>query len=587
VVSAHPSLAELEADFAESPQRVRKHLQFWKTEEHADFLAAAAQYLAGAPESAFAKLLIATLRGDGRSMQELLLKPAPLEADAALRVLSLAARSDPSYPVTLLGILRAEAEKSSGIYSPAELIRLIELLQAVVDENALVPVLIPLCGHASKQVRSKAVLLAANHGKRVDTRVDGLGDIDHRVRANAVEALWGESDPAAQQLFLNAAKDEHHRVAANALYGLYRAGNVAALQKIPAMLRQPDPNRQMAAAWVVGKTGDSRFLPCLEALLPVVSGRARSNLIHAARAIEARKRRLAAMPPLEMEAIRLERLEQGRIYCSFRAFGPGRTPIPASALGPTSVMVTDGEIRVDSVVLESRGSAHAAHVILLLPHRAGGDDPYAMRICEAAKAALEVKRPQDAWAILRYEPRWKSEEGGEALPDAFSPVFSTEANRLLAGPRPSGEILAPSFEAALAAAVGAFPDEVSYRCILALRDQALPALEGDAGFSSERLQKLAQSLNVSLHFLGTSPGEDPETRIWGELTRRLKGFALSKVPESELPAKLALLASACGGAFELSYALGRPGPAAQAPARFPIQVEAFTDFGYGKLLMED
>ncbi len=586
VVSTRPCLGELEVEFGESPLKVRKALQLWKTDDYPQFLNEAAAFLKATDETPFAKLLLSTLRGDGRSLQDLLLKERPLEADEALRVLSLAAKADPSYPVALLGILRSEAEKQSGSFSALELIRLLELLQSVVDVNVLLPVLTPLCQHPDKQLRSKAVLLAAGPGRKAQANVDALGDMDHRVRANAVEALWGESDDGAIEIFVNALRDSHHRVAGNGLLGLHRAGNTMALQRIPAMLRQGDPNRQMAAAWVMGKTADPRFLGCIETMLPVSTGRTRSNLLHAARAIDERKKRLSALPPVELTLLASERGEKGRVHCTFTARLKDGEALRPEDLRATELIVQDGELRVDAVRLEKRGSAQASHVVLVLPARKGVDDPYAVKLIEAAEAVLQAKRGRDHWAILKYDPVWRGEEarnaegaGSVGLAAAIPVEFSTSAESLRSGALRATKLSVGSLESALELAMRSFPEDAKHKAVLVVRDKSLSPMAPLAGAWQEEAVRLGANLYCSLgHGV-----EDGELREWRRAARQCDGLTLQSASEIDLPQQLRKLGEALQGSFYLTYALARLGPGGVVSSREPVRMEMFCEKGAGTL----
>ena len=72
---------------------------------------------------------------------------------------------------------------------------------------------------------------------------------DPRVRANAIEALWGSDSALARGLFREASRDVNNRVAGNALLGLYLLGDTSAVPQILKMAAQPDPLFRATAAW--------------------------------------------------------------------------------------------------------------------------------------------------------------------------------------------------------------------------------------------------------------------------------------------------------------------------------------------------
>jgi hypothetical protein len=89
-------------------------------------------------------------------------------------------------------------------------------------------------------------------------------DSDPRVRADAVEGLWGQKTEFAVKEFRSAAEDPHHRVAACGWVGLHMAGAPDAAAGLLEMAAHPDTRFRAAAAWAMGRTGDPKFKTALE-----------------------------------------------------------------------------------------------------------------------------------------------------------------------------------------------------------------------------------------------------------------------------------------------------------------------------------
>ncbi len=100
--------------------------------------------------------------------------------------------------------------------------------------------------------------------------------VDHRQRADRIEALWERSRLSTTQVFEQFARDPHHRVRANALLGLHRRGDPRSIPGLLEMTESPDPLFRAAAAWAMKASEDPRFLPVLERL-SADSGRAGLN----------------------------------------------------------------------------------------------------------------------------------------------------------------------------------------------------------------------------------------------------------------------------------------------------------------------
>ena len=93
-----------------------------------------------------------------------------------------------------------------------------------------------------------------------------LASEDGRIRANAVESLWGRHDPEARALLRQSAEDPIGRVMVNALLGLYWAGEKEASARLIGLAISDDPARRASAAWAMGQTADEAFGPTLAQL---------------------------------------------------------------------------------------------------------------------------------------------------------------------------------------------------------------------------------------------------------------------------------------------------------------------------------
>lgn len=116
------------------------------------------------------------------------------------------------------------------------------------------------------RIRSQVSLLSGRILGLWERFVSLQDDVDPRVRANAIESLWGVTSSHATDVFLRGSQDPHHRVRANALVGLYLRGDVRALTGLKEMSTAADPLARSAAAWAMGRTGDLRFEPKLQEL---------------------------------------------------------------------------------------------------------------------------------------------------------------------------------------------------------------------------------------------------------------------------------------------------------------------------------
>ena len=93
-----------------------------------------------------------------------------------------------------------------------------------------------------------------------------MEESDSRMRANAVESLWGDKTGRASSVLWRAVKDVDNRVVGNALFGLYEMQDQNVIPYILKMASHEKPHFRASAAWTMGQTGDPQFLPVLEKL---------------------------------------------------------------------------------------------------------------------------------------------------------------------------------------------------------------------------------------------------------------------------------------------------------------------------------
>jgi len=191
------------------------------------------------------------------------------------------AAADPGFDLKLVRHAR-EARWLDGS-EDAFLIQVLELLSSFSDGLRIFPYLMHLLRHQDERIRSKATLLIGRARKDPRWVSNFLGEKDSRIRANAVECLIGQTNPDALKVLRLATRDSNHRVVANAWLGLYLAGETKAGQALMNLANSSEPADQAAAAWAMGRSGDSFFAGQLKTLsastVPVVKRSALKALV--------------------------------------------------------------------------------------------------------------------------------------------------------------------------------------------------------------------------------------------------------------------------------------------------------------------
>jgi HEAT repeat protein len=164
-------------------------------------------------------------------------------------------------------------------------LRLLDILAAISNEIRVV-VIGSLLHHPDSHVRSKAVLMVGKAQQNATWVKQHMYDPDARVRANALESLWGADADQARPVFRKALEDPNNRVVGNALVGLYLIKEPACAQRIIAMAKHSDNKFRETAVWVMRRTGDPAFIPELANLAREAGGSLRSKALRALASIK-------------------------------------------------------------------------------------------------------------------------------------------------------------------------------------------------------------------------------------------------------------------------------------------------------------
>ena len=161
--------------------------------------------------------------------------------------------SESADPASSAGPLTRLLAEAGGDLRLVRAERALEALARIQEEPGLWGLVRYLAHHPSAHLRSKLALLVGRANPDVERVRSLMATSDGRVRANAVESLWGSSDPAVLELFRAAVNDPYSRVAVNALVGLARAGNPEAHERLAHWASFEDSPRRAGALWALAE----------------------------------------------------------------------------------------------------------------------------------------------------------------------------------------------------------------------------------------------------------------------------------------------------------------------------------------------
>ena len=346
--------------------------------------------------------------------EPLLCEPS-LTVDRAAAAVRIAIQLD---PMVETGLARHVAEGvTSGRYPllAANASRLLDILARVSDGTRILPSLSRLLHSNDVGLRSKAALIMGRSNRSAVWVQSHMTDADPRLRANAIEGLWGVETEEARDLMVSSLHDSNNRVVGNALYGLYSMGEAACLGEAVRMAAHPVAVFRATAAWVMGETGDLRFRLPVAQLLRDEHPMVRSRALWAVARIKAAAAHAATGPPWRLSSLLLETpaaLASGPRTMRHVQVAVGAAGFEQPALRAIQFLLTEDGQPVLNYHLTVRPSSPPMSVVFLFPRGGEAQEPPWVT---AALGCLAGKRPSDMWAYLPWMST--SEAAGSVAPD--------------------------------------------------------------------------------------------------------------------------------------------------------------------------
>jgi HEAT repeats len=256
------ALAAFPSDRAEAIAAIR-HLQ---SIDRMAVAHAAVQLLLSAEQISPGLQHVASLPGAGDLLAELLVNQRALSLEAAVMLARRVAGLEPRLDVRLVRTAIANGEHGVGSITDTMALRMLHLVDAISDCTLLGSCLIQFLRHPSEKVRSKAALMLGRSNWNPGRVEALLSSNDARLRANAIESLWGHRQAEVRKILWQATEDPSGRVVVNALLGLYLAGDRDATVRLAQLADAFDPALRSSAAWAMGESGDPLFAEALDKL---------------------------------------------------------------------------------------------------------------------------------------------------------------------------------------------------------------------------------------------------------------------------------------------------------------------------------
>ena len=415
-------IKNFEADAAESRTQIRDLLD----NSRELFYTAAVEILKASGDSRGAQYLVALMVSTGMLLRALC--DTNLSRDEALGIGRAARRVDPLVEVALARSL-ADSAAGDGTAHVADPARLMDILCELADPSRIMPSLMRMMRHPNPNLRSKAVKMIGRGSRSTKWVMGRLSEPDPRVRANAIESLWGMDTPEARTLLKFAASDASSRVVGNALLGLYHLGEASILADLINLSAHESSLFRASAAWVMGETGDPRFTDALRRMISEPDPSVRKRAFSALAQIKISN----AQTPAAQRWHVAGRLVSGeglkgmrRLMLAVAGDDMREHPKPT----PLQFLLSEGTQYITSYKISEKPLPDAMSVVFVIPRSREATGGV---FFDGVLQCLRWKRPSDLWSIVPYI------EAGDGEPppprDPEPAVFTGNSDSLAAALR--------------------------------------------------------------------------------------------------------------------------------------------------------
>ena len=405
------SLNRLIEGFPANPIASGKFLQRLFADDPKQFFLEAVPLMRAAPDTPGFYYVLALLHSKNLVLKSLC-DPALFTKQESVFLAKRMSRVEPLFDMKLARLLLTPETGKPGddagqaLQSQAGM-RLLEIMAEVSDRGRSL-LLAQLLHHANPQVRSKAALLVGKSTKDVKWVAQRMTEVDSRVRANAIEALWGVESEDCRDVFMDALGDPANRVVGNGILGLYLLGLPSAIGSILATLVHSDDGFRKTGIWLMGETGDLRFLPVLARLMKESTPALRPYVFRTFAKLKQKRSRLAALSALRLHALGAKGLADG--WKEIHVIPYSNSGQPVTGLKPTQLALWENNALVLDYNIRPVVEKQPLAIAFAVPRNTGPAETQGFSE-RALQTCLQTKRKSDTWMLLQYCGAERAEAG--------------------------------------------------------------------------------------------------------------------------------------------------------------------------------
>jgi hypothetical protein len=561
------SLNNLIEGFPANPVASGKFLQRLLLDGPQNFFLEALPLLRAAPDTQGFYYVLALLHSHNLVLKNLC-DPALFTKQESIALAKRMSRVEPLFDMKLARMLLSGEGKSPGSQAEQAVqsvagMRLLEIMAEISDRGRSL-LLAQLLHHSNAQVRSKAALLVGKSTKDVKWVSKRMNETDSRVRANALEALWGVESDDCRQVFLDALDDPANRVVGNGILGLYLLGEPTAFHSVLTMIAHSDEVFRKTGIWLMGEMGDLRFLPVLARLMKDSAPALRPYVFRTFAKLKQKRSRLRALPALRLHALGAKSLTEG--WREIHVVPQSASGQPITGLRATQVALWENNDLILEYNVRPITEKEPLSIAFAFPRNTEPVETLSLSE-RALENCLRLKRKADAWMIFQYchdegtDVRDRSED---SMPELRFTVDAAVAEKSIHA-RPPTRASAQSLLHAVGSLLPAMSPGRGHRHLILLDDGSCPPPDARALQEIVDRAKLAE---IVIH------GISPRETAWRDLCAKTGGQWLMGASYDAVSEILTGLYAFLMASYQVRY---RGGEVAG------LRIEVCTDQGLGEV----
>jgi hypothetical protein len=334
----------------------------------------------------------------------------------------------------------------------------------------------------------------------------------------------------------------------------------AAIGSVLKMIAHPEDGFRKTGLWLMGETGDLRFIPVLARLMKESGPALRTHVFRTFAKLKQKRSRLAALPPLRLYVLEGKSPNEGWREIHISPLSASGQPI--LGLKPTQIALWEKNELILEYNMHPVIEKEPLSIGFTIPRNTGPPDMPSLNE-RAMESCLQLKRKIDGWMILQYCDRAQASTSSEEPSGDLRFILDNAAIERWYRARKARLSCAQSLLHAIGSSVAAMSRSRGRRHLVFLDDGSWEAPQDQ---QLQELVHLAKMAEITIH------GISQRATAWRDICTNTGGQWLLGTADNSVPELLTALYAYLTARYQVRF------PTDQM---VDIGIEIYTEKGLG------